>query len=67
MLQAAATTEFPDGALRAVAAAERLRRELGATAERTSTALQPTAAALGAKLKLPAESVSIFAEEVRLC
>ena len=55
----------PDQALRAAAAADRLRRALGALSTRVSDALQPTAEALGWRLKLPEEAIATFSEEVR--
>ena len=56
---------MPDQALRAAAAADRLRRALGALSTRVSEALQPTAEALGRRLKLPEEAIATFSEEVR--
>ena len=51
-------------ALRALAAFSRVQRELGALCERWTGLLQPTAEALGARLRIPEEAIAIFSEEV---
>ena len=53
-------------ALRATAAAERLRRALADLSMRFTRALQPTAEALGQGLHLSDEAIQLFSEEVKL-
>ncbi len=53
-------------AMRATAAAERLRRALADLSVRFTKALQPTAEALGQGLQLSDEAIQLFSEEVKL-
>lgn len=55
------------GWLAGAAALERAGRALGDAAAATAAALQPTAEALGAALKLVPEDTALFSEEVRAC
>lgn len=55
------------GWLAGAAALERSGRALGDAAAATAAALQPTAEALGAALKLAPEDTALFSEEVRAC
>ena len=50
--------------MQAAAAADRLRRALGALSVRATKALQPMAEALGRRLRVPDEAVDTFSEEV---
>ena len=52
-------------AMRATAAAERLRRALADLSVRFTRALQPTAEALGQGLQLSNDAIQLFSEEVR--
>ena len=64
-VQGALGTEGPTRAIRATAAAERLRRALADLSVCFTRALQPTAEALGQGLRLSNEAVQLFSEEVK--
>ena len=65
-LQGALGAAEPSQAMRATAAAERLRRALAGLSVRFTQALQPTAEALGQGLQLSNEAIQLFSEEVRV-
>ena len=65
-MQGALGAAEPIQAMRATAAAERLRRALADLSVRFTRALQPTAEALGRGLQLSNEAIQLFSEEVRL-
>ena len=65
-VQGALGAAEPILAMRATAAAERLRRALADLSVRFTRALQPTAEALGQGLQLSDEVIQLFSEEVRL-
>lgn len=63
-LQGALGTSEPTLAMRATAAADRLRRALVDLSARFTEALQPTAELLGQKLQLSDDAIQLFSEEV---
>ena len=65
-LQGALSAPGPKMAMRATAAAERLRRALAELSVRFAGALQPSAEALGQGLSLTDDAVQLFSEEVSL-
>ena len=66
VLQGALSGPGPEMAMRATAAAERLRRALAELSVRFAGALQPSAEALGQGLSLSNDAVQLFSEEVSL-